>query len=107
MQGANIEGGAAIRAQIDGAAGMGSHGIEMAGMKMQRLALARCRAVCDVLALQTGLYQNVVVDTFRKLHGIALAHALYALDQARFGTTFHIEKRNLDSAGSDIDPRCD
>ena len=79
----------------------------MAGMKMQRLAFARCRAIRDVPALQAGLRQNVVVDLFRKLHRIALAHAVNALNKALFGAAFHIEKRNLDRAGSDIDPCCD
>src|SRR5450631_188979 len=86
---------------------MGGHGIEMASVKMQRLAFARRRAIRDVPALYTGLRQNIVVDLFRQLHGIALAHAVSALDQARLGAVFHIEKRYLDGAGSDIDPCSD
>ena len=107
VQGADIERSAAIRAQIDGAAGMSGHGVEMTRMKMQRLALAGRSTIRDVLALQTGLHQSVVVDLFRELQGIALTHAVNPLDEACFTATFDVEERDLDRAGPDIDPRCD
>ncbi len=107
MQRADIERGAAIGAQVDGSAGVGGHRIEVTGMKMQRLAFARGRAIGDIPALQAALRKNVVVDLLRKLQRIALAHAVDALDEARFGAAFDIEQCDLDCAGSDIDPCSD
>ena len=103
MQGAHVEGGTAFGAQIDGATGVGGHGVEVTGMKMQRLPFTCCRTIRDVAALQAGLRQNVVIDLFRQLQGIALAQAFDPLDKALFGTALNIEECDLGRAGSDID----
>ena len=57
MQGAHVHGRAGLGVQINGAAGVRGHGIEMPGAEFDIFALARGGDIVDVVFRQTGLGQ--------------------------------------------------
>ena len=87
VQRAHVEHGAGARIEIDAAAPVRRHRVEVAGMERDALALARRGAIRDIAARKAGILEREVVGFGRELEGIALAQLVDAPRQPLRGAS--------------------
>ena len=107
VQGADVEHRARGRLQIDGAAGMGRHRIEVPGVEGHALGFPGGGDIVDVALAELGVGQDLVEGDPRQLHRIALPDAHDRTRQPFGIVALDLEQRRLDGARADIDSRRD
>jgi hypothetical protein len=99
----HVEDGAGVGLEVDAAARVRRHRVEVAGVEREGLAVAGRGDVGDVLPAEAGLLQDRVVGLLGELVRIALADALRrAAEPARLALA-RLEQRRLHAAGTDVD----
>ena len=107
VQGAAIERRARFRIEVDRAARMRGHRIEMPGVESNAFALTGGRDIIDVVLFELGVLEKLLEGDAGKLHWIALADAQDRTRQPFRIVALDLEHSRFDRAGADVDSCCD
>jgi hypothetical protein len=103
VQRAAVEDRAAFGVEIDGAAGMRGHRVEVPGMERDRLALAGGGAIVHVGAGQSRILQRLVIGGARELERVAVADPDESARDPFGPVALVAEDGDLDRRGADVD----